>query len=42
MKKKYNERAAIKRQLLNHLSMLNVSKKAKLCNETISKLVKLL
>ena len=42
MKKMYKERAAIKRQLLNHLTMMNVSKKAKLCNETIDKLVKLL
>ena len=42
MKKKYRERAAIKRQLINHLTMLNVSKKAKLCHETIEKLVKLL
>ena len=42
MKKTYKEKAAIKRQLLNHLSMLNVSKKATLCHETIEKLVKLL
>jgi len=42
IKKTYREKAAIKRQLLNHLTMLNVSKKATLCQETIEKLVKLL
>ena len=42
IKKKYREKAAFKRQLLNHLSMLQVSKKATLCHETIEKLVKLL
>ena len=38
-KKKYRERAEAKRQILNHLAMLNVSKKAELCHETIAKLV---
>ena len=41
-KKKYREKAAVKRQILNQLTMLNVSKKATLCHETIQKLVKLL
>ena len=42
MKMAYREKAALKRQLLNQLTMLNVSKKAVLCHETIEKLAKLL
>ncbi len=41
-KKKYREKAAIKRQILNQLTMLNVNKKAVLCQEKIENLVKLL
>ena len=41
-KNKYREKAAVKRQILNQLTMLNVNKKAVLCQETIEKLVKLL
>ena len=41
-KKKYREKAALKRQILNQLLMLNVSKKAHLCRERIEQLVKLL
>ena len=41
-KKKYREKAEVKRQLLNHLSMLNVSSKAKLSHEKIENLIKLL
>lgn len=41
-KKKFRDKAAVKRQILNQLSMLNVSTKATLCHETIAKLVKLL
>ena len=39
MKKAYREKAAIKRQLLNQVMMLNVSKKAELCKETIKQLL---
>ena len=42
MKMAYRKKAALKRQLLNQLTMLNVSKKAVLCHETIEKLAKLL
>ena len=41
-KRKYREKAAVKRQIINQLSMLNVSKKAVLCQKTIEKLMKLL
>ena len=41
-KRKYREKAAVKRQILNQLSMLNVSKKAHLCHEKIENLVKML
>ena len=41
-KRKYREKAAVKRQILNHLSMLNVSKKANLCHEKIEHLIKML
>ena len=42
MEMAYRKKAALKRQLLNQLTMLNVSKKAVLCHETIEKLAKLL
>ena len=41
-KRKYREKAALKRQILNQLVMLNVSKKAHLCHERIEQLVKML
>ena len=41
-KRRYREKAAVKRQILNQLAMLNVSKKAVLCQETIANLMKLL
>ena len=41
-KRKYREKARVKREILNHLSMMNVSKKAHLCHETIEKLIKML
>ena len=41
-KRRYREKAAVKRQILNQLSMLNVSKKAYLCHEKIENLVKML
>jgi hypothetical protein len=41
-KRRYREKAAVKRQILNQLSMLNVSKKAHLCHEKIEHLVKML
>ena len=41
-KRRYREKANVKRQILNQLPMLNVSKKASLCHETIEKLVKML
>ena len=41
-KRKYREKARVKREILNQLTMLNVSKKAHLCHETIEKLVKML
>lgn len=42
MKKKYREKADVKRQILNHLSMIHVTKKAALSHETLEKLVKML
>ena len=41
-KRRYREKANVKRQILNQLAMLNVSKKAHLCHETIEQLVKML
>ena len=41
-KRRYREKANVKRQILNQLTMLNVSKKASLCHETIEQLVKML
>ena len=41
-KKKYRERADVKRKIINQLQSINVSTKAKLCKETIERLVKLL
>ena len=41
-KRKYREKAQVKRQILNQLVMLNVSKKAHLCHETIEQLIKML
>ena len=41
-KRKYREKAEVKRKILNQLSILIVSKKAELCHETIAKLVKML
>ena len=41
-KRRYREKAAVKRQILDQLSMLNVSKKAHLCHEKIEHLVKML
>ena len=41
-KRKYKEKANVKRQILNHLSMIHVSKKASLSHETIEKLIKML
>jgi glucosamine 6-phosphate synthetase-like amidotransferase/phosphosugar isomerase protein len=41
-KEKYREKAAMKRQIINQLTMLKVSKKAVLSQETIANLVKLL
>ena len=41
-KKKYRERADIKRQIINQLQSINVSTKAELSKETIEKLVKML
>ena len=41
-KRRYCEKAAVKRQILNQLSMLNVSQKAHLCHEKIENLVKML
>ena len=42
VKRRYREKAAVKRQILNQLSMLNVSKKAHLCHEKIENLIKML
>ena len=42
MKKACREKANVRRQILNQLTMLGVSKKAHLCHETIEKLVKML
>lgn len=41
-KRKYREKAEVKRQILNQLTMLNVSKKAELCHEKIEQLIKML
>ena len=41
-KRKYREKAALKRQILNQLTMLNVSVKAELCHKKIEQLVKML
>ena len=41
-KKKYKERADVKRRIINQLQSINVSSKAKLCKETIEKLVEML
>ena len=41
-KRRYREKAAVKRQILNQLSMLNVSKKAHLRHEKIENLIKML
>ena len=41
-KKEFREKAAVKKQISNHLSMINVSTKANLCEETIANLLKLL
>ena len=41
-KKKYREKAEVKRKILNQLAMLNVSKKVELCHEKIEQLVKML
>ena len=41
-KRKYREKAKVKREILNQLSMLNVSKKAHLCHEKIENLIKML
>ena len=41
-KRRYREKADVKRRILNQLSMLNVSKKAHLCHEKIENLVKML
>ena len=41
-KRMYLEKAKVKRQILNQLSLLNVSTKARFCHETIEKLVKML
>ena len=42
MKKAYREKANLRRQIINQLTMLDVSKKAHLCHERIEKLVKML
>ena len=41
-KRKYREKAEVKRKILNQLAMINVSKKAELCHEKIEQLIKLL
>ena len=41
-KKKFREKAAVKKQISNQLSMVNVPTKAKLCQETIANLLRLL
>ena len=41
-KKKYKERADIKRRIINQLQSINVSTKAELSKETIEKLVRML
>ena len=38
-KRVYREKANVKRQILNQLTMLTVSKEAHLCHETTEKLV---
>ena len=35
MKKAYREKANVRRQIINQLTMLDVKKKAQLCHETI-------
>ena len=40
IKKKYKEKAAVKRMILNQLAELNVSKKAELSLEKIATLIK--
>ena len=42
MKKAYREKANMRRQIINQLTMLDVSKEAHLCHETIEKPVKML
>ena len=42
MKKKYKEKADVKREILKHLGMIHVSKKASLTHEKLEKLVKIL
>ena len=41
-KKRYHKKEDIRRQILNQLSILNVSKKAHLCHEDIEQLVEML
>ena len=41
-KKKYRERANVKRQIINQLQLINVSSKAELSKETIENLIRLL
>ena len=41
-KKKYRERADVKRQIINQLQLINVSNKAALSKEKIENLVKML
>ena len=42
MKKACREKVNVRRQILDQLTMLGVSKEAHLCHETIEKLVKML
>ena len=42
MKKAYREKANVRRQILNQMTILDISKIAHLCHETIEKLVKML
>ena len=42
MKKKYKEKADVKREILKHLAMIHLSKKASLTHEKVEKLVKIL
>ena len=41
-KRRYREKAAVKRKILDQLVLLNVSKKAHLCHEKIENLIKML